>query len=88
MKAIVQMSETLSAQLDTVTATIQEALSLQTKAILAVGQQVNSLHAQLATALNGVSPGSQITQEQIDALTAIATGLGTQNAALTALVTP
>ena len=75
---IQKVSNTLSSQLDAVTASLNASLTQLSTDISNVATEVSTLVAEL-------TPGSTVTQAQIDALTAINTSIGTIDASVKAI---
>lgn len=82
------MSASLADQLQAATASIQADLANQTAAVGAVSAEVKALQDQVASLQAATPVGSTITQDMVDQLNAVATGLAAQNDALNAIATP
>ena len=75
---IQNVSTTLSSQLDAVTASLNASLTQ-------LSVDISSVAAEVSTLVGELTPGSTLTQAQIDALTAINTGIDTLDASVKAI---
>ncbi len=76
------MSASLQQQLADLETKIKGQIATLTTDIAAVGTEIGSLQQQLAAALAGMTPGTQLTQGDIDTFQGISTSLATQTSVL------